>query len=266
LSVINSSKETPREDETSVPVGLGPEEVPGYSESAENTSMVPGKLPALETDDGNRLRVLRASPLILISCGLVFLSLIFLLDFTARTDSRDTQAAESRTVANSPETKGAAPPRAPENLARKSAPPPEPLPSVQNTPAAPAQEAAAASSGKENEVPEKEAPAPAPTPAKSEIKAQGGEAPLPPTPQSEDGFTLQIGSYNDSTQAQEKVAKLGSVGVRAYIARVEIPRRGTWYRVQTGRFNSREEATRFGAQLRARGAVADFIITEIKAT
>jgi cell division protein FtsN len=79
--------------------------------------------------------------------------------------------------------------------------------------------------------------------------------------QGEGSLTIQVGSYNERAQAEARAASLKSAGIEAWVARAEIPGKGTWYRVQTGRFTSREEAERYGAQLRAKGAVKDLIIT-----
>jgi cell division protein FtsN len=75
---------------------------------------------------------------------------------------------------------------------------------------------------------------------------------------------VQVGSYPDASQANERVSALRASGFEARAAAVEIPKRGTWYRVQAGRFQTREEATRFGAQLRAKGAAENVIVAEVE--
>jgi cell division protein FtsN len=74
---------------------------------------------------------------------------------------------------------------------------------------------------------------------------------------SEGSMTLQVASFTSATQANDRVARLKSDGIDARVVRAEIPNRGTWYRVQIGRFTSREEAERYGRQLKARGLVQD---------
>mgnify|MGYP001359261945 CR=1 FL=1 len=76
-------------------------------------------------------------------------------------------------------------------------------------------------------------------------------------------LTLQVASFNDQSQANERAARLKSAGVEASVVRAEISGKGTWYRVQIGRFASREEAESFGKQLRTRGAVQEYIITTV---
>jgi cell division protein FtsN len=87
-----------------------------------------------------------------------------------------------------------------------------------------------------------------------------------PQPASEKagGFTIQIGSYNVIEEANERVARLQSGGFDVRVVPVELPKRGTWYRVQSGRFASREEASRYGQELKSKGATDSFIIAEVQ--
>jgi cell division protein FtsN len=77
-------------------------------------------------------------------------------------------------------------------------------------------------------------------------------------------FTVQVGSYNNAAQADERAGHLRSSGVEARVVRADIPRRGTWYRVQAGSFASREDAARYAAELKGKGAADDSIITELR--
>jgi cell division protein FtsN len=56
---------------------------------------------------------------------------------------------------------------------------------------------------------------------------------------------------------------LRAAGYDPRVVSVELPKRGTWYRVMVGSFGDRAEANRFGAQLRAKGAAQDFVIGEL---
>ncbi|HEV2913578.1 MAG TPA: SPOR domain-containing protein [Pyrinomonadaceae bacterium] len=96
--------------------------------------------------------------------------------------------------------------------------------------------------------------APAPAQAAASVAA--------PADQATGNYTVQIGSYNNAAQADERVGRLRASGVEARVVRVEIPRRGTWYRVQSGRFASHEEAARHASALKGKGAADDFIITQ----
>jgi cell division protein FtsN len=214
------------------------------------------------------LRVLRASPMMLAFCGIVFISLIFLMDFMAlrpnraATVSRTSSASPAETVTLPVSSKRdqkdlASAPAAVAANAPASQPPV--APAVQSPSVQPASSAAPADQTAMQQ------PAPAPL-TNNERKPAQVNAPIDAEAAGEGGFTLQVGSFNNQGEADERVAKLSAQGVRAYAVRVEIPRRGTWYRVQVGRFTNREEAGRYGAQLRSKGAVADFIIIERRAT
>jgi cell division septation protein DedD len=76
-------------------------------------------------------------------------------------------------------------------------------------------------------------------------------------------ITIQAGSYNDQAQANERLSRLKASGVDARIVAATIPGRGTWYRVQIGRFPSREQAASFASQLRSKGAVQEVLVTPV---
>ncbi|HVF57371.1 MAG TPA: SPOR domain-containing protein [Pyrinomonadaceae bacterium] len=75
-------------------------------------------------------------------------------------------------------------------------------------------------------------------------------------------FTVQVGSYSDASEANARVSSLRAAGFEARSVAAEIPKRGTWHRVQAGRFPTREEAARAGAQLRAKSLADSPIVTE----
>jgi DedD protein len=244
---------------------------PGFAESDQSAVIPVASLVASEAAHNERVgqRVMRTSPAALISCGLVFISLIFLLNLMTQTGTTSARRSVDQPAApDAQETKRTATAGVPEPVARINASAPEPKPSIQVATAAPASGVPSAAQQAGAREAEKHAaqPAPAATPAVTDIKPPDTPKPNPATPQSEDRFTLQIGSYNALAQAQERVNELSAAGVTAYVARVEIPKRGTWYRVQVGHFGSREEANRQGTQLRSKGAVADFIVTPSKAS
>lgn len=212
----------------------------------------------------NGLRVMRTSPIILISCCVVFASLIFLLDLRAQVDARAAQeTGVSPTTSNSPANSQTVTASVRQGTVQASVPMATPPPAA--TPA-PTQAASPASQNNDEELARQESAPAAGGPPAGEVKASGIEAPRAEPSADEGNYTLQVGSFNNQAEANERVAKLGSLGINAYVARVEIPKRGIWYRVQTGSFSSREEAARYGTQLRSRGSVADFIITERRAT
>ncbi len=86
-------------------------------------------------------------------------------------------------------------------------------------------------------------------------------ATAPPTPKN-GNLTIQVASFNDQAQANDRVSRLHQAKVDARIVQAEVGGK-TWYRVQIGGFKSREEASKYASQLKAQGAVQDFIITTI---
>jgi cell division protein FtsN len=211
------------------------------------------------------MRVMRTSPTALIACGLAFVSLILLLNFMTRTVTRADQVAAQQTTPGSRQQARTNSARSVEQARpQPSASFPQPKPSVE-TAVVPVVEAAPVPH-KDDVERQQAAPVPTPAPAPPLVLAATSVDRSTSASRSEGGFTIQVGSFNELGQAEERAAKLGSAGVTAYVARVEIPKRGTWYRVQTGHFSSREEAVRYGTQLRAKGVVADFIVSPSKAT
>ena len=104
------------------------------------------------------------------------------------------------------------------------------------------EEELAAEAGDEPEV------APAPEPAKSAV---------------EDGrFTVQVSSHNQPGEAEARASLLRAAGFDVRVAAVEIPRKGTWYRVQSGRFRTREQAALYEKSLRASGAAETTFVAE----
>jgi cell division septation protein DedD len=69
-------------------------------------------------------------------------------------------------------------------------------------------------------------------------------------------FSLQAASFPTQEGADEFAERLRRAGVPSYVVPAELIRRGRWFRVRVGRFNSAEDAQRFvgEAQQRARAA------------
>jgi cell division septation protein DedD len=112
----------------------------------------------------------------------------------------------------------------------------------------------------------------APAPATAATQQPAQPAPPPPVeekPQAESpaksaaaggNLTVQVGSFNNSSEANERVSGLRNAGFEARAVAVELPGRGTWYRVQVGRFADRAEASKSAASLRAKGAAAAIVV------
>lgn len=113
-----------------------------------------------------------------------------------------------------------------------------------------------------SEPPEATKPIPTPTPPVIENKPADETPSTNQSSVAEKGqFTVQVGSHNDVSQADGQAEKLRAAGFEPRVVSVDIPKRGRWYRVQAGSFNNRDEANRYGAQIVAKGAAANFVIS-----
>lgn len=199
------------------------------------------------------VRLLPVSPIALLGIALASLLLIFLLDTRARQQKQAlplipvTQAQSSQT--SKPEQQPA-PAQVETNNTQQPAQAGSPSPTqpVTETSIAPVNQEPVSFVQPDVELKKEESKTVA-----------ANNAPV----QTDGRFTIQVGSFPDQAQAQERINKLSSNGIEARAVKTEIPKRGTWYRVQLGRFESREEAARFGSQLRGKGAIQDFVIAEI---
>lgn len=106
-----------------------------------------------------------------------------------------------------------------------------------------------------------------PAPVKAEEKAEE-KAAQPETPARQEvaggKFTAQVGSFNNRSEANERVSALRAAGFDSRAVEAELPGRGTWYRVQVGRFAERGEAAKAVAALRAKGAAAGAIVVPVQ--
>jgi cell division protein FtsN len=106
----------------------------------------------------------------------------------------------------------------------------------------------------------KSVPTPAAPPVTENKLADVTPAVNQPSVSAKGQFTVQVGSHNDVEQANAQAAKLNTAGFEPRIVSVDIPKRGRWYRIQTGSFGSREDANRYGAQIVAKGAAENFVV------
>jgi len=73
-------------------------------------------------------------------------------------------------------------------------------------------------------------------------------------------FTVQVGSHNDESPANEQASRLRSAGFEARTVVAELPGRGKWYRVQAGGFDDRAAAAKEAAAMRAKGVAPEAIV------
>jgi SPOR domain len=74
-------------------------------------------------------------------------------------------------------------------------------------------------------------------------------------------YTVQIKASQNRAEAEEEVRQLKAKNISAYIVKSDVPGKGVFYRVRAGVFTSRNDATRFGADLQQRGVVSEFFVT-----
>lgn len=203
------------------------------------------------------IRMVRVSLLWLLLSGSIFISFIILLNTMTRPGEQLGEVSKEVRSTNSSTN------QAPEKPVEAAVAPVEetrvePMPAptaqpveeskVEATPTAPTVEPSPELQPQREQVAEPEVRKPAPVQASADTVGK---------------FTIQVGSYNESRQAQQRLASLSSLGIDARVAQVEIPRRGTWYRVQVGRFSTRDEANRYAVELRTRRAAESTFVTAI---
>lgn len=88
-------------------------------------------------------------------------------------------------------------------------------------------------------------------PAPPEIKSGSGAMPkIDP-----DGrYTVQIGAFQNQTEANKLVNSLKSNGYPAFIKQVQTPDNKNWYRVRVGTFSNRSDAVSYGDKLKQRAS------------
>ncbi len=62
-------------------------------------------------------------------------------------------------------------------------------------------------------------------------------------------YSVQVASTKDAKAADRLIQKLSTKGYKAYKTRADIAGKGTWYRVRTGGFGSRDEAEKVNRKL-----------------
>jgi len=259
-------------EESESGLGMQTQEMPGRSETSitasaslkANQTGKPGRPPSDASDVyGMGVRLMRVSPVWLLLAGLSCISFIVLCNWLVRPVEETGNAASLSAIANNHSTNASINRAAVTNLTAQS--------SLNNQLVQPKTESDVAFITTEAKNP------PAPQQAIPDIKMivdkpvveQKPEAMPPSSTNSSDGMkegkvTIQIGSYNEAGQAEERVVNLKAAGFEARSVAIEIPKRGTWYRVQSGRFINRDEAERYGKQLRDKGVVSSFITTDIQ--
>lgn len=94
-------------------------------------------------------------------------------------------------------------------------------------------------------------------------KMASPESETSPAPKPSSYFTLQVASFRDSGEAERYARLFRERGYAARVVKVELPGKGTWYRVYVGRFGSKVEAEQAYRKLKARKLVDKAYIKKI---
>ena len=273
-----------------------PQDAFGMTESEQNGHMPPALLtswPVLPGDEekasaapqtsGSRSKAgrvfMRVALMAIVFGGLGFVALYFLRDKLPGGQSSN-NTATNRPAANNQNTSGSGTASAPGSgaanetkpVAAPNAAESKPAGASETKPADKGQEVAkktgpeaakkdaagAAATSPSKTAPPETAKPPAENKSQNAVKPAPLDVPFGHSVKPGEGsFTVQVASFNDQAQANERAASLKSAGIEARVVKVDIPGKGTWHRLQLGRFTTRAEAVRYGNQLKARGLVKD---------
>jgi cell division protein FtsN len=100
--------------------------------------------------------------------------------------------------------------------------------------------------------------APPPTPSGA---AKPGSSPTSPKPHSGETYWLQAGAFTEEREADNLKAKIALTGLEATVRAVNIPDKGTLYRVRLGPYQSLDDANRIKSTLTQNGVGAAIIRT-----
>ena len=104
---------------------------------------------------------------------------------------------------------------------------------------------------------------PAPAPQASAAPApRPGSSPSSPKPHSGEVFWLQAGAFSEEREADNLKARIALTGLEATVRAVNIPDKGTLYRVRLGPYQSLEDANRTKTVLAQNGVGTAIIRTE----
>jgi cell division protein FtsN len=247
-------------------VGTQEEETPFVAQSTSSMEMPLKSIEASKAGQpsdmyGLGVRLMRVSPMWLLLAGLSFISFIVLCNWLIKPDAPSGSAAHMLAAADNHATN--------QSSSRVVAPNSTAQSPVATQPAQSTTESRVAFIPTEAKEATAAVPQAAPgveTLKQPVVEEKAASSAASPSKQAEAAgkVTIQIGSYNEAGQAEERVANLKSAGYEARSVAVEIPKRGTWYRVQSGRFVNRDEAERYGKQLREKGIVSSYITTDVQ--
>jgi cell division septation protein DedD len=94
------------------------------------------------------------------------------------------------------------------------------------------------------------------TPASAPAIVESKPSQLPEDGNTHGKFALQAAAFPNQAGADEFAEKLKKAGVPSYIVSADLGRRGRWFRVRVGRFNTADDAQKFAAEAQLRAKVA----------
>jgi cell division protein FtsN len=102
------------------------------------------------------------------------------------------------------------------------------------------------------------APTPAPAP---QAAAKPGSSPAAPKPHAGETYWLQAGAFAEEKEADNLKARIAFTGLEATVRPVNIPDKGTLFRVRLGPYQSLDDANRIKSALSQNGVGAAIIRT-----
>ncbi len=93
-----------------------------------------------------------------------------------------------------------------------------------------------------------------------EAIARATQQPAPPKEAVKGGaFTLQLSAFQSKAEADKFSSKLREKGYAPYIVSAEVPKKGTWYRVRMGSFETKEKAAHYLADFKRETKLEAFV-------
>ena len=77
-------------------------------------------------------------------------------------------------------------------------------------------------------------------------------------------YTLHLASYKNFINTMKDCVELSELTTKnVFVKKIEIPEKGTWFRLYIGEYHSRDEAFHFGEKLKKNGTVNYFAVEKI---
>jgi len=98
----------------------------------------------------------------------------------------------------------------------------------------------------------------------TQVESVEAEAVVPVTPEPVRApfFTVHSGSYQKRSSALSELSRMKAKGYDAFIERVDLGKRGIWYRVKVGRFKTRAEAEQLQKKIQKALVVDSMVVTQ----